>query len=270
MTEQLAVSRRVSMKSPGDELTVPLLYLSSADAGWEGLVAEAFYEPVQLEGWVTPVRTGISLVQFRGGAMRIEQRSPNGAWEAYSARQGDLSLRPGVGTTYEVRWKSISSAPTRTLHLHLSDDVVARTAEEVAGYDPAQLTLVERAGFRDPLLEQIGLALWGELEQEAPAGQLYAQSAAQMLAVHLLRHYTAEGRVIREPPGRLMPQQMRRVTDFVQGHLNQNLTLDVLAQQVGFSAYYFARLFRRTTGESPHQFVLRRRTERALRLLEDP
>lgn len=270
MTEQLAVSRRPSKRSPEDELTAPLLYLSSAGAGWEGLVAEAFYEPVQLEGWMTPVRADISLVLFRGGAMRIEQRSPNGAWKAYSAREGNLSLRSGVGTAYEVRWKGTSSVPTRTLHLHLSNDVFARTAQEVVGYDPARMTLVERAGFRDPLLERIGLALWGELEQEAPAGKLYAQSAAQMLAVHLLRHYTSEGRVIREPSGRLTQQQMGRVADFVQAHLSQNLTLDLLAQQVGFSAYHFARLFRRTTGETPHQFVIRQRTECALRLLEDP
>ncbi len=37
---------------------------------------------------------------------------------------------------------------------------------------------------------QIGLALWRELEQPTAAGKLYAQTAAQMLAVHLLRYYT--------------------------------------------------------------------------------
>jgi AraC family transcriptional regulator len=41
-----------------------------------------------------------------------------------------------------------------------------------------------------------------------------------------------------------------------------------LAQQTGFSPYHFARLFRQTTGESPHQFVLRLRIERAQQLLE--
>jgi AraC family transcriptional regulator len=40
-----------------------------------------------------------------------------------------------------------------------------------------------------------------------------------------------------------------------------------LAQQIGFSPYHFARLFRRTTGESPHQFVMRQRVEHAQRLL---
>ncbi len=52
-------------------------------------------------------------------------------------------------------------------------------------------------------------------------------------------------------------------------HLSQDLSLDVLAQQVGFSPYHFARLFRQTMGESPHQFVLRQRIQRAQHLLKE-
>jgi len=49
----------------------------------------------------------------------------------------------------------------------------------------------------------------------------------------------------------------------------ENLSLEMLAQQVGFSPYHFARLFRQTTGESPHQFVLRQRLVEATRLLKE-
>jgi AraC family transcriptional regulator len=62
----------------------------------------------------------------------------------------------------------------------------------------------------------------------------------------------------------------QRVVDFIQAHLTQDLSLDALAQHSGFSAYHFARLFRRTTGESPHRFVLRQRVEHAQALLEQP
>jgi AraC family transcriptional regulator len=166
-----------------------------------------------------------------------------------------------------VRWKSHSATPAQTLHLHLSHDLVARAAEQLAGYDPTRVALVARAGFQDALLTQIGLALWHELEQRAPTGKLYAQTAAQLLAVHLLRHYTATAVTIKEPVQALTQQQLRRVSDFVQAHLCQDVSLDALAQQAGFSPYYFARLFRRTMGESPHQFVLRQRIECAQRLL---
>jgi len=247
----------------------PLLYLSSSEAGWEGLAAQAFHEPMELEGWMTTAMPDITLILFAGGAMRLEQRHANGPWKALYLRQGELILRPGTGTSYEMRWKSLSSVPTQTLHLRLSRDLVARTAEEVAGYDPARLSVEEHSGFQDPLLTQIGLALWRELEQRAPAGKLYAQTAAQMLAIHLLRYYTSVGGAIEEPLQGLTHQQMKRVMDFVQDHLSQELSLEALAQQIGFSPYHFARLFRQTTGESPHQFVLRQRIERAQRLLKE-
>jgi AraC family transcriptional regulator len=62
---------------------------------------------------------------------------------------------------------------------------------------------------------------------------------------------------------------MQRVTDFILAHLSQGLSLELLAQQTGLSPYHFARLFRRTTGQSPHQFVLHRRVELAQQLLRE-
>ncbi len=269
MTEQLAGSQQVSTRACKDKPDSPRLYLSSTEAGWEGVVAQAFHEPMELEGWMVPAMSDISLILFTGGAMHMEQRYANGTWKALYIRHEDLILRPGTGTSYEVRWKGLSSAPTQTLHLRLSKDLLTRTAEEVAGYDPTHLSLVARSGFQDPLLTQIGLTLWRELEQRSPAGKLYAQTSAQMLAIHLLRHYTSVGEAIKEPSQGLTYQQMRRVIDCVQAHLGQDLSLEVLAQQAGFSPYHFARLFRQTTGESPHQFVLRQRIERAQRLLKE-
>jgi AraC family transcriptional regulator len=267
MTEPLIVSQQTSTRALNGTLTSPLLYLSSEEAGWEELVVQAFHEPMELEGWIRPATPDIALILFTGGAMRLEQRHMNGPWKALYLHQGDLILRPG--TPYEVRWKSLSSVPTQTIHVRLSKDLLARTAEEVAGYDPACLSLEECTGFQDPLLTQIGLALWRELEQRSPAGNLYAQTAAHMLAIHLLRDYTSGGSVIKELSQGLTHQQMRRVMDFVQDHLSQDLSLEALAQQAAFSSYHFARLFRQTTGESPHQFVLRQRIERAQYLLKE-
>ena len=269
MTEPLNVSQQISQKAPGGALTSPLLYLSSKEAGWDDLVVQAFHEPMELEGWMTPVMPDISLVLFAGGALHLESRHVNGPWESRYIHQGDLNLRSGLDMNYEVRWKTLSSVPTHTLHVRLKKDLLARMAEEVADSDPARLSVERHLGFQDPLLSQIGFALWQELEQGSPAGKLYTQTAAQMLAIHLLRHYTAGGRVLKEPSQGLSHRQIRRVMDFVQAHLDQDISLEALAQQAGFSSYHFARLFRQTIGESPHQFVLRQRIERAQRLLKE-
>jgi AraC family transcriptional regulator len=274
MKEPSAISQQPPTRAFTDQLTSPFLYLSSTEAGWEGLVAQAFYEPLEYEPMeradlVTPAPRDISLILFTGGTMSMALHYPDGPWQEQHLRHEDLILNADEGTPYEVRWKILSSVPPRTLHLHLSKDLFARTAEEVADFDPTHLSLIGRTGFHDPLLTQIALTLWQELEQSSPAGKLYAQSAAQLLAVHLLRYYSSAGKTIKEPSQRLTHQQMRRVRDFVQDHLSQDLSLEALAEQTGFSAYHFARLFRQTTGESPHQFVLHQRIERAQRLLKE-
>jgi AraC family transcriptional regulator len=274
MKEQSTMSQQTPTRASTDQITTPLLYLSSTEAGWEGLVAQAFYEPMEYEPMeradlVTPATEDISLVMFTGGTMSMTLRYANGPWQELHLRHEDLLLSSGEDAPYEVCWKILASVPARTLHLHLSKDLLARTAEEVADFDPTHLSLVGHTGFHDPLLSQIALTLWRELEQPSPAGKLYAQSAAQLLAVHLLRHYSSEMKTIKEPAQKLTHQQMRRVIDFVHDHLSLDLSLEELAEQTGFSAYHFARLFRQTTGESPHQFVLRQRVERAQCLLKE-
>jgi AraC family transcriptional regulator len=52
--------------------------------------------------------------------------------------------------------------------------------------------------------------------------------------------------------------------------LEDELGLEELAQTVGLSTAHFARMFRKSTGESPHQFVLRQRLERAKAMLRAP
>lgn len=88
-----------------------------------------------------------------------------------------------------------------------------------------------------------------------------------MLAVHLLRFYADRTLPVWEAARGLTARQLQRVHAYVQEHLKHDLTLAVLAQQLGLSAYHFARLFRQTTGESPHQYVVRQRVERAQWLL---
>jgi AraC family transcriptional regulator len=52
--------------------------------------------------------------------------------------------------------------------------------------------------------------------------------------------------------------------------LDDELGLDELAQSVGLSTAHFARMFRTSTGQTPHQFVLRNRLERAKAMLRSP
>ncbi len=247
--------------------TAPIL--SSVQAGWEGIIVRTYHEPMVVESVIAPAVPDVSLVMVTGGAIHLEGRDVGGSWDAFSLVEGDWFLTPTGGMPYELRWSSLSSQPIQTLHVHVSTDLVSRAALRLADRDSARLELLERSGFQDPLLAQMGLALQQELHVPAPAGKLYAETAGQMLAVHLLRHYLATDVSIKDVSQRLTSPQMKRIMDYIQAHLDQNLSLEALAQQVGFSAYHFARRFRQTTGESPHQFVLYKRIDAAQRLLKE-
>jgi AraC family transcriptional regulator len=68
--------------------------------------------------------------------------------------------------------------------------------------------------------------------------------------------------------GHTLPgSRLRRVTEYIQAHLDQHLTLAHLGGVVYMSPYHFARLFQRSTGLPPHRFVVRARIDHAATLL---
>lgn len=71
------------------------------------------------------------------------------------------------------------------------------------------------------------------------------------------------------PPirGGLPPAAMRRVLQYVETHLGDSIELAELAGVAGLSLFHFARQFKQSEGMSPHQYLMRKRIERAQELL---
>ncbi|NET31843.1 MAG: helix-turn-helix domain-containing protein [Cyanothece sp. SIO1E1] len=66
-----------------------------------------------------------------------------------------------------------------------------------------------------------------------------------------------------------LPRAMlRKAIEYINMNLNQDLTLPVIAEQVGMSQYYFCRLFKESMSITPHQYVIQQRVERAKQLLK--
>jgi serine phosphatase RsbU (regulator of sigma subunit)/AraC-like DNA-binding protein len=66
---------------------------------------------------------------------------------------------------------------------------------------------------------------------------------------------------------RLTPARVRKVAELVDAKIEDGLTLNEMAESAGLSTGYFSQVFRKSTGETPHQFVLRHRIERAKEML---
>lgn len=127
--------------------------------------------------------------------------------------------------------------------------------------------ILERYTRHDNVINSVGMALLGELESEGLSGRLYAESLSNVLAVHLLRYYSVSTSQPVTFTGGLSAKRLRDVTEFISDNYNKDLKLAELAQVAGMSSFHFAREFKRTTGTTPHQYLIKFRVERAKSLL---
>ena len=100
-----------------------------------------------------------------------------------------------------------------------------------------------------------------------PSGRLFLDSVEQALAVALVKGYAVERRSVLTHRGGLGSARLRRIKEFVDARIEDELTLCEMAQAVELSPAHFSRMFRKSTGETPHQFFLRQRLERAKEML---
>lgn len=105
-----------------------------------------------------------------------------------------------------------------------------------------------------------------EIEAGCPTGDTYGEGLSLALASRVASLCATIPRERRCVPT-LSSKQLRRVTEHVDKHLSQELTIDRLAALVGMSPFHFARCFKQTTGVTPHHFVMRERVRRARELL---
>jgi AraC family transcriptional regulator len=163
-------------------------------------------------------------------------------------------------------WRS--SGRRDTLHVYLEPGLVARVAAEAFGLDPARLAVPPMDALDLPHLRAAMAAVDGELTSRGAGGPLAAESLANVLAVHLIRHASASHQPARRRDGTLPRVRLRAVVEYVEEHLDAGPTLDEMAAVARLSAYHFARQFKSATGLPPHQYIIARRVERAKLLLQ--
>ena len=249
--------------TPSYDVVVPKFetLLSSEYKGWHNLQVYTYKLEPQPEPVVAPIIDGHIipvLLQGRGELSSfIEGRTVR------------AQVCPGITGLVPQRMSAAYSWTDTYVvaHLYLSSVLTLLAAEDLSRKDPERIELVPQPFFRDPLIEQIGLALVDELESEGLLGNLYADTLGQALALHVLRHYSSLT-TTKEVPGRgLSQRQLHLVCDYIGDHLPSEISLDDLAGLTGMSAAAFAKQFKRSTGLPPHQYLIQRRVERAKELL---
>ena len=193
---------------------------------------------------------------------RSELRTENGFTLRGKQAPGSVCVLPAG-----VAHRALLDDASEHLSLYLEPSLVLRAAAE--SHLSPSVNVVEKYSPSDPIINSIGIALLAEAGTGGLSGRLYAESLANVLAVHLLRYYTSAGSAPQRFTGGLSGQKLRDVLAFIGDNYTSDLKLAELARVAAMSSFHFAREFKRTTGTTPHQYLIEFRVERAKALLAD-
>jgi AraC family transcriptional regulator len=194
------------------------------------------------------------------GPGSIEWGPKPSALEKFDYTAGDLALCD----RHVGEWVGLMNVS----HLQFGISDAALMACSDGAYGEVELRASRK--FAELRLSAMAAAVHAEMVAGFPSGRLFLDSVEQAMAVTLVNGHAVRHRPVQMYRGGLGAARLRRIKELVHSKMEDDLSLDEIAQSVGLSTAHFARMFRKSTGETPHQFVLRQRLERAKAMLRDP
>ncbi|MGL5819300.1 MAG: helix-turn-helix domain-containing protein [Phycicoccus sp.] len=155
------------------------------------------------------------------------------------------------------------SEPTDDLYLAVPPQQVTAIGAAVGG----SAELVRGYGAPDPVVDHLVRGVAGELTTPGLGGELYLDALLDQLLVHLVRRYTP-GASRHEPVSDdLAGSGLTSAIEYIHDNLASPMSLSDLADVAGVDTYRLSRQFKRRTGTSPHQYLLRARVDAARQLV---
>ena len=238
------------------------LIAHSQDAGWRSLYA-AIIEEAPLQA-TEPAIPHPSLIYHLHRPTEVSRKIEGMREDRALIGPRRICITPGEAVTH---WHHAGNP--EILQVYLRQSIYRTAVSEIYGGDPAAAEIVPRFAIQDPLLEQLAIAIAGALRDGRAEDGLYIDTVAQMIAVHLARNHSSRSRPSSVPAPKMTGPRMRRLIEFIEEHLDSDLSLEAMAGEVAISPLYLPRAFKAAFGQSPHQYVLARRIEKAKQLLRD-
>jgi AraC family transcriptional regulator len=242
------------------DLMRPEWLLTGRSLHAEGLIVEHHIEPAD-EGETSGLSHHLLCMHLNSTTRQVTHFEENEYDGAMS--QGSLWLLPAQQSGF-WHWESSDEC----LLFMLDPQFLQRIALETECFLSCQIELLPFVWRNDPQMMAIATLFLHELTTIGTNTLLYQESLANILAIHLLRNYCGSQAKFNSHNGGLSSVQLKQVIDYINSHLSEDISLNKLAAQVHLSVHYFGRLFRQSTGKTPHQYVTHCRLERAKQLLK--
>jgi AraC family transcriptional regulator len=156
--------------------------------------------------------------------------------------------------------------PYDVLHLHVPNALIAECAREMTGRTVPVLGL-NGVPRRDMTVDALSRALLDADRVGGSFGQLYAECIGTAIIARLL---ASANRVAERPKVTALARwRLKRAIDYFEAQIGKPVSLAAVAAAAGLTRMHFAAQFRAATGLSPHEYLLRRRIERAQGMLAE-
>ena len=240
--------------------------LSSRQLNWNGiLVEQCQYSPSPNEA-KSPALSNHRLILPLGSPAPLIQKRDNRSHESILQKGDSIFVPAGYPGSWRCPTKELNRPTKQQLHIWLKPKSIEQAAE-ASEIDLDRLDLLNSFGQQDSQLHHIAMLLLAELQSDGIMGRLYVESLTQVLVIHLLRHYSTFTQPITFENRSLTHTRLQQAIDYIHAHLDRDLSLVEIARVINISPTYFASLFKRAMGISPHKYVVQQRVERAKLLL---
>ena len=126
---------------------------------------------------------------------------------------------------------------------------------------------VPKSILETPLSNQLALYLVQELLISQQKERYHLENMIITLGDYLIKRKEIQSELNCKLKMGLTPFQIHKIHRYIKEHIDRPILTSELAKVVELSIHYFIRVFKRTTGETPHQFVTRLKLEEAKKLL---
>jgi len=200
--------------------------------------------------------------------VKIVLRNTNIRFEVGGRTVQDGAITPGTihvtGPSNPVR--CLFRGPYDVLHLHVPNNLIAECARDMTGRTMAVLGSND-VPRRDMTVDALSRALLDADRIGGSFGQLYADCIGIAIIARLL---ASANRIAERPKVSVLARwRLKRAIDYFEAQIGKPVSLAAAASSAGLSRMHFAAQFRAATGLRPHEYLLRRRIERAQEMLAE-
>jgi AraC family transcriptional regulator len=239
----------------------------SVSLQWSGLYARRWRLPRVVDRLLVPATPEPHISCNLAGSAEFQEREVSGEWVTRQIRAGDLFVTRSR-TPYEVQFESPRGQELDNISLHIAVEPFQTALEAHYPKGADRIDVMDFFG-RDDILWPICRTCAELLAARVPGKSPRVAALTQLIAAHIVEKYTTAAASTPPQRGGLPIHQLRRVEDYIGERLDEDISVERLAELVELSPSHFAHVFKETTGMTPLQFITRQRITRAQQLIRE-